>query len=150
MNKKTLVKLSIAVALCLPIGAIAKDYRASNPATWTAHTVDNAIKGLYGEVTFIQSDKVILKLAKVVASGSAVPIKIKSTIDAKSVSVFQDTNPESAVAVWSVPKGGIVDYGVKIKLKSDATLKVVIEGRDGNFYTATSFVQVSGGGCEGG
>ena len=150
MKNCTFIKLSIAVALCLPIGVIAKDYRTSNPTTWTADSVDNAIKGLYGDVKYQESDEITLKIPKVVASGGTVPVTIKTTIDAKSVSVFQDINPESAVAVWNVPLNGIVDYGLKIKLKrGQVKLKVVVEGRDGNFYTKTSFLQVTGGGCEG-
>ena len=150
MNRKNVWTLSLMTAMLLPLGVGATDYRAEKPATWTAHTVDNAVKALYGDVKFIKSDKINLKMSSEFASGALVPVYIKTKINAKSVSLFQDVNPESAVAVWTVPEGGIVNYSVKMKLKEGSPrITVVVEGRDGKFYTTHKVVQVTGGGCEG-
>ena len=147
-KSKLIVGTVVLIALALPMSA--KDFRANNPTAWTAHTVKNAIKGLYGDVEFIQNNDIVLKASKIVASGASVPLTIKSNIDAKTVSVYQNINPESAIAVWDVPKDGIIDYGLKIKLKQgNANITVVIEGRDGKFYTTKKVIKVSGGGCEG-
>ncbi|PTB83639.1 hypothetical protein C9926_01855 [Sulfurovum lithotrophicum] len=98
----------------------------------------------------IESSDVVVK-APNIATG-AVPITIQTSIKAKSVSLFQDANPESAVATWSVPEGGIVDYRLKIKLKQTkkpAVVSVVVEGLDGKFYTAHTSVTVAGATCDG-
>ena len=150
MNRRKFLTLSVATALTLPIASFATDYRVEKPAAWTAKTVDEAVKGLYGDVTLIESKDVVVKAPKV-ATG-AVPVTIQTSIKAKSVSLFQDVNPESAVGTWSVPEGGIVDYRLKIKLRQSekpAVLSVVVEGLDGKFYTAHTLVTVAGATCEG-
>ena len=152
MKTRKILILTIVTALTLPIVSLAKDYRAEKPATWTAHSVDDAVKALYGDVQLIKSDDVILKMPKITSSGGAVPVKIQSNIEAKSVSLFQNSNPESAVAVWKVFEGGIIDYNVKLKIKtfldkSPSTVTVVVEGKDGKFYSANASVKVAGG-CE--
>ncbi len=153
MNRRKFLTLSVVTALSLPIAALATDYRMEKPTAWTAHTVDDAIKALYGDVKLVQSDAIILKMPKLASNGGAVPIGIKTDIKAKSVSLFQNANPESAVAVWSVPEDGIIDYGFKIKLKGgdnkSIKVTVIVEGLDGVFYTKSASVQVSSTTCEG-
>jgi sulfur-oxidizing protein SoxY len=150
MNRRKFLTLSVATALTLPIASWATDYRAEKPAAWTAKSVDDAVKGLYGDVTLIESSDVVVKAPKV-ATG-AVPITIQTSIKAKSVSLFQNVNPESAVATWTVPEGGIVDYRLKIKLRQSenpAVVSVVVEGMDGKYYRAQTLVTVAGATCEG-
>ena len=152
MTRRNNLTLSVLVALVLPLVAGATDYREINPKAWTAHTVNDAVQAMYGDIKLIKSADVILKMPSISSQGGAVPIAIKSTIDAKSVSLYQNANPESAVAVWTVPEGGIVNYNVKVKLKTivrgtPSEVTVVIEGKDGQYYTANASVVVSGG-CE--
>jgi len=149
MNRRKILTLSIIAALALPLGAWATDYRKSNPKAWSAKTVKSAIENLYGNVNLVQSSEIKLKMPGVVASGKFVKVGIKSSLKAKSVSLFQNVNPESAVAVWNVMEDGIVDYSVKIKLKSNALVTVLIEGVDGKFYTTKRSIVVTGGGCDG-
>jgi len=77
------------------------------------------------------------------------PVFIKSDLEAKSVALFQDANPRSAVAVFTVPKGGIIDYGVKIKMRKTGKITAVVEGKNGKFYSKVLPVEVSIGGCGG-
>jgi len=153
MNRRKFLTLSVATALTLPIVSWATDYRAEKPAVWTAKSVKDGVKALYGDVKLIKSNKVTLKMPKVSSTGGAVPIGISTDIDAKSVALFQNCNPESAVAVWSVPENGIVDYKAKLKIKTlengnPSTVVVVVEGRDGNYYSTHATITVAGG-CEG-
>lgn len=152
MQRRKFLRLGVTAACVLPLGLFATDYRVENPDAWTAHTVEDAIKALYGDVKLIESKDLVLKMPEVSSSGSAVPVSIKSTLQAKSVSLFQNSNPESAVAVWTVPEDGIVDYALKLKLKTiegqPSKVTVVLEGIDGNFYTASASIIVRGG-CEG-
>lgn len=152
MQRRKFLRLGVTAACVLPLGLFATDYRVEKPDAWTAHTVEDAIKALYGDVKLIESKDLVLKMPEVSSSGSAVPVSIKSTLQAKSVSLFQNANPESAVAVWTVPEDGIVDYALKLKLKTiegqPSKVTVVLEGIDGNFYTASASITVRGG-CEG-
>ncbi len=73
----------------------------------------------------------------------------QTDIPAKSVALFQDANPEAAVAVFSVPEGGQADFGMKIKMKKSGTITAIVEGTDGKFYSKTLTLEVALGGCEG-
>lgn len=153
MNRRKILTLGLMTALALPLSVLAKDYRVEKPSVWTAHTVNDALKALYGDVDFKKSDNITLNLPKIASNGMIVPVKIKSSIKAKSVSLFQNSNPESAVAVWSVPKAGVVDYGLKIKIKgkenTPSIVTVVVEGKDGKMYLQNESITVSSTTCEG-
>ena len=153
MNRRKFLTLSVATALTLPMMAVATDYRREHPTTWKAKTVHDAVADLYGDVKLIQSKEITLKMPRVTSQGGAVPVRIKSSIPAKSVSLFQNSNPESAVAVWTVLDGGIIDYSLKLKIKTlengnPSRITVIIEGKDGQYYTTHASVKVAGG-CEG-
>jgi sulfur-oxidizing protein SoxY len=149
MKRRNFLTLGlVAVASSLPSTLSAIDYRATKPKTWTAHEQKDAIKELYGDIKPL-SEGVKLKTPKVANNGGAIPIIVRSDIDAKSVAIFQDVNPESTVAVYTIPEGGMIDFLVKIKMKRSGNVTVIIEGRDGKFYMAKNELEVALGGCEG-
>ncbi len=151
MNRRNFFGVvSGAFALSLaPANLLAQDYRKEKPKTWTAKKVDVAIKELYGDKKLIESKDVKIKVPKVNSNGGAVPIKFSTKIPAKSVALFQDANPESAVAVYSVGKYDLTKYEVKIKMAQNGTITVVVEGQDGKLYVAKQSTEVAAGGCEG-
>lgn len=138
---------SLALA-ALPADVKAKDFRASNPSVWTAHTVDDAIKNLYGSTTLIEKG-VKLKTPDVAANGGAIPVDFSTKIPAKTVAVFQDANPESAVIVYDVNQYDMTKYSIKIKMGKPGTVTVVVQGQDGKLYAAKKSLDVAKGGCEG-
>jgi len=140
---------ALAAVSLTPSGLFADDYRKLKPKAWTAHKVDAAVKALYGDVKLIESDKVKIKVPKVNSNGGAVPVKFGTKIPAKTIALFQDANPEAAVAVYTVTKYDITDYEVRIKMAENGTVSVVVEGQDGKFYTAKQATEVAAGGCEG-
>jgi len=144
--KKTI--LSLVAITAMTVGLNATDYRATNAATWTAHTVPTAIEALYGKITPAEG-KIKLKAPKVASSGGTIPVSIKTDIPAKSVAIFQDANPEATVVVFTVVEGSPADFGFKIKMKESGTITAIIEGKDGKFYSATYSLEVTKGGCEG-
>jgi len=157
MNRRKFLGLSVMAMTAMPAilsAAASIDFRATKPDTWTAKSVDSAIKALYGEITPVESG-VTIKAPKVASNGGSVPVTVKSDIAAKTVAVFQNMNPESAVAVFNVQEGGIVDYFLKMKLKAtdenggNGVITVVLEGMDGKFYVGKKSLQVAKGGCEG-
>jgi sulfur-oxidizing protein SoxY len=85
----------------------------------------------------------------VASSGGAIPVNFSTELPAKTISVFQDANPESAVIVYSVNKYSVNDYDIKIKMAKPGTITVVVEGEDGKLYAAKQTLDVALGGCEG-
>ncbi len=148
MDRRKFMSLSMVAAAVLPASLSAIDFRETKPDVWTAHTVADAIKALYGDITPEESG-IKLDVNPVQPSGGAIPVDIASDIPAKTVALFQDANPEAAVAVWDVQEGGIVEFMTKIKMKKSGTVTVILEGRDGKFYTAKASLEVALGGCEG-
>lgn len=133
----------------LPANLSADDYRKMKPKAWEAHNVDGAIKALYGNKKLTESKKIKLKLPKVAANGGAVPVKFSTSLNAKTVALFQDANPEAAVAVYTVGKYDMTDYEVRIKMAKSGTITVVVEGTNGKLYVASKSLEVAAGGCEG-
>ena len=152
MERRKFLSLSglAAVAAVVP-AAHAEDYRTTRPTVWTAHTVDDAVMAMYGKKVTTESG-VTVTMPDVAANGGAVPVNIKSSIDAKSVALFQNANPEAAVAAFTVHENSIVNYDLKIKLKSDGTpitVTAIVEGKDGKLYSGVKTLTVALGGCEG-
>jgi len=149
MERRKFLGLGLAAVALVPASLSAIDFRKTNPDAWTAHTVADAIKGLYGNAALTPSDDIALKVPKVASNGGAIPVNIKSSIDAKSVAIFQDANPESAVAVFTVPEGGIVKYMTKIKMAHSGEITVVVQDKAGKLFVTKQKLEVALGGCEG-
>ena len=159
MERRKFLSMTLgALALAtVPASVKAEDYRKTKPTVWTAHTVEDGIKNLYGSTELIESG-VKLKAAgesfdsgkkAVASSGGAIPVDYSTKIPAKSIAVFQDANPESAVCVNTVSKYSVNEYSIKIKMGKPGTITVVVEGLDGKLYAAKQTLDVALGGCEG-
>lgn len=147
MKRRNFLNLGLLTALTVPISLLATDYRAEKPKAWTAHTVEDAIKALYGDISPIEKG-IKLHIPKISSNGAAIPVKIKSDLALKSLSVFQDANPEAAVATYTIRKDSLVDYALKIKMAESGSITVIAEGEDGKFYSISKRLETSPG-CEG-
>ena len=141
----TLGALALAV---VPASVRAEDYRKSKPAVWTAHTVDDAIKAMYGS-TALTMEGVKLTAPDVASNGGAIPVDFSTDKDVKTIAVFQDANPEAAVLVVETNKYSVNNYSIKIKMAKSGTITIVAEGKDGKLYAAKKTLDVALGGCEG-
>jgi sulfur-oxidizing protein SoxY len=159
MQRRQFLSLTFgALALAVvPASVRAEDYRKLKPAVWSATKMDAAIQAMYGTTTTIE-EGVKLSAANVsydsakmatAANGAAIPIDFSTKIEAKTISVFQDSNPESTVCVYTVNKYSVNTYSIKIKMGAPGTVKVIVEGTDGKLYSATQKLNVAKGGCEG-
>ncbi len=148
MERRKFLGLGIAAMAALPSLVSALDFRKEKPDAWTAKTVKDAVEKLYGTITPVEKG-VKVKAPKVASNGGQIPVTIKSDIDAKTVALFQNVNPEKLVAVWDVPEGQPVDFSLKIKMKKSGTITAIVEGRDGKYYKAAQTLEVALGGCEG-
>ncbi|SFV75175.1 Sulfur oxidation protein SoxY [hydrothermal vent metagenome] len=150
MNRRNFLSVTFgALALAVvPTSVRAEDFRKLKPLVWSAKTVDDAIKNMYGSNDLIFKG-VKLKTPKVAANGGAIPVSFSTKIPAKTVSLYQDSNPESAVIVYDVGEYDLTDYGIKLKMAKSGTITVVVEGKDGKLYAAKRSLEVALGGCEG-
>lgn len=150
MERRKFLSLTVgALALAVvPASVRAEDFRKSKPTVWTAHTIDDAIKAMYGSITPVESG-VTVTTPDVASNGGAVPINVKSDIAAKTVTIFQDANPEATVIAWNCNEYTIIDYDIKAKMKKSGTVVCIVEGTDGKFYKGSKTLEVALGGCEG-
>jgi len=153
MQRRKFLSLSALTGLAVvaPLSLEAVDFRQTKADAWTAHTVDDAVKSLYGGQTPVQTG-VTVTTQDLATNSASVSVNIKSDIDAKSVAIFQDANPESAVAAFTVHKSSIIDYDFNIKLRSNGTpitITAIVEGVDGKFYSGTKTLKVALGTCDG-
>ena len=125
------------------------DFRATKPKAWEVEKTADGIKALYGNGKLVKSDKLVFKAPKLAENGGSIPIQIKSSLDLESIALFQDANPRCLSCVFSVPKGAIIEYDFRIKMRQTAVVTVVGKGRDGTLYTASKEIDVSIGGCGG-
>lgn len=137
-----------AAASVLPANLSATDFRATAPAAWEAEGSAEAIKALFGDAPMVDG-KIKIKAPKLAENGGAVPVGMKSKIEATTVALFQDANPRSAVAVFELGENGVFDLMTKIKMRKTANVTVVAKGKDGKLYSAVQKVEVSIGGCGG-
>jgi len=148
MERRKFLGLGLAAVALVPASLSAVDFRKEKPDAFTAHNVADAIKGLYGDIKTVDGD-ITVKAPKIASNGGAIPVTIKSGLDLKSIAIFQDANPESAVVVFTIPATGIVNYMTKIKMQGSGEITVIAEGKDGKFYKTSQKLEVALGGCEG-
>jgi len=150
MQRRKFLSLTLgALALAVvPASVKAEDFRKSKPKVWAAHTVDDALKNLYGSASFIESG-VKVKAPKVASNGGAIPVNFSADMPIKSLAILQDANPEAAVGVYSANKYSVNKYSVKIKMAKSGTITIVAQGQDGKLYGTRVTLDVALGGCEG-
>jgi len=140
--------LGAAVLAVVPASVKAEDFRKSKPNVWSAHTVDDAIKAMYGSTNLVM-EGVKLTAPDVASNGGAIPVDFSTDKDVKTIAVFQDANPEAAVLVIEPNKYSVNKYSIKIKMAKSGTITIVAEGKDGKLYAAKKTLDVALGGCEG-
>ncbi|MFK2822659.1 thiosulfate oxidation carrier protein SoxY [Arcobacter sp. YIC-80] len=149
MNRRNFLGFGLgALALSIaPSTLSAVNFRETKPKAWTATKVDEAMKEIFG-TTSTTKGKVKLKAPDIAENGAVIPVTVSSKLAGSKVAVFQDANPESAVAVFTVPQGGIIDYSIRIKMAKTGTVTAVVE-ENGKLYSDSKLVKVTIGGCGG-
>ncbi len=149
MERRKFLGLGLAAVALVPASLSAVDFRKEKPDTWKAKNVADAIKALYGDIKPEESG-LSIKVPKIASNGGAIPVQMKSDVQLKSLALFQDTNPEAAVAVFTIPADvKTVNYMTKIKMAKSGSITLIGEGTDGKFYKVNKSLQVALGGCEG-
>ena len=149
MNRRNFLSFGVtAVAIAvIPVNLSAIDFRETLPKAWTATKVDDAIKEIFGSST-LTDGSINLSAPDIAENGAVIPVSFDTTLNATKIAVFQDANPESAVAVFSIPENAVIDYAIRIKLAKTGTVTVVAEA-NGKLYAVSKLVKVTIGGCGG-
>jgi len=140
--------LSALAVSVVPSSLSAIDFRATKPSAWKAKKVNSAIKEIFG-TSKVSKGKVKLKAPDIAENGAVIPVTVSSKLSGKVVALFQDANPEAAVAVFTVPAGGIIDYSIRIKMRKTGNVTAVVQDKNGKLYSASKVVKVTIGGCGG-
>ena len=132
----------------LPYSAVASavDYTKLKPEAWKASSLNEAAIALYGMAKFStirkSSQIELIVPAGVVKNREEIPITIRSSMKAKTVSVFQDANPESLVAVFHLHENSIIEYEFNMSMAFKGTVFAVIEGIDGKLYYTRAYIDI--------
>lgn len=138
--------LGVLAASVLPSALSATNYRTEKPKAWDAKNVDSAIKDMFG-TNATEDGGVKLKAPDIAENGAVIPVTVSAKAGSR-VAIFQDANPESLVAVFDVPKGGIINYSVRIKMMKTGNVFAIVEN-EGKLHKASKQVKVTIGGCGG-
>ncbi|MEA3315211.1 MAG: thiosulfate oxidation carrier protein SoxY [Campylobacterota bacterium] len=153
MNRRKFLGLGLGLgvaAVLTPATLSAVNFRETNKSAFEgpkSHTINDAMTELFGTSTTTEG-KVKLKAPAIAENGAVVPLHVSSKLAGSTVAVFQDANPESLVAVYTVPANGIIDYKLRIKMAKTGTVTAVV--KDGStLYSVSQVVKVTAGGCGG-
>lgn len=149
LNRRNFLGLGLgAIAIAAVPGQLsAVNFRETKPKAWTAEKVDDAVKEIFGTSATVEGG-INLKAPEIAENGAVVPISFDTTLKATKIAVFQDANPESAVAVFTVHEGAVLDYAFRIKMAKTGKVTVIAEV-DGKLHSVTKEVKVTMGGCGG-
>jgi len=159
MERRKFLGLGVALLATslVPASLMAEDVRKAKPNAWTVKNpadkkgtsldgVNAAIKEVFG-TDKVETANVKLKAPDIAENGAVIPVSFKAD-KATKIALFQSANPESLVAVFDVPKNGIPNYSVRIKMQQTGTV-VAVAMIDGKLYKAEKVVKVTIGGCGG-
>ena len=149
MNRRKFLGLStvVAAAALVPSSLSAKNYRESNMKAFQTNDLNEAIKDLFGTST-VTEGKVKLKAPDIAENGAVIPVTVSSKLAGRTVAIFQEANPGRAVAVYTVPANGVIDYSLRIRMQKTAKVTAIVDV-DGKLYSAVKTVKVTIGGCGG-
>ncbi|MDM5263664.1 hypothetical protein PF327_05575 [Sulfurovum sp. XTW-4] len=124
----------------------AVDYRKRNPLAWKASSINDAAMELYGREKFatIQKSTAIELIVPrgIVRDPENIPITIRSSLQAKTLAIFQDANPKSLVAVFDINEESVIEYELNIIMEFKGTVFAVLEGLDGKLYYTREYIEV--------
>jgi len=106
----------------------------------------DAVSKIFGDVNLIEKN-VSLFAPDLAANGGSIPLVIRHSIEVKSVTVF--TTSDSYKKMYftcsfdTIGKYKILEYYLRFKMRESGYAQVVVESKDGKFYTAHKYIEVS-------
>lgn len=149
INRRNFLSLGLGVlaVAAIPGKLSAVDFRETKPKAWTATKVDEAIKEIFGSSATTEGS-INLSAPDIAENGAVIPVSFDSALKASKVAVFQDANPESAVAVFTTTPDMVLDYAFRIKMAKTGTVTVIADV-GGKLHSVSKEIKVTIGGCGG-
>jgi len=140
---------SLKVLLCSLLftsSTYAVDYHKTHPQAWEATSLNASAIALYGKKKFSTIKQTLnmelITPKALVENSQQIPIRVRSNIPAKSVTIFIDKQDKALVAVFHRDNFEKIDLSVNIRLESKGTVFVVIESLTGVLYYKRAFIDV--------
>jgi len=140
-------KRVLAVFLTLGLSLLcAEDYHTSKSEAWKSANINATATVLYGEKKFSHIKKSLnielIAPKGIVRDEQHIAIRVRTSIPAKSVAIFQNANPSALVAVFSVNNFTPTDIEIPIRMEKKGTVFAVIESMSGVLYYARAYIDV--------
>ena len=105
-----------------------------------------ALKGL-GASGLIESKDIIITAPDIAENGAIVPVAVTSRIpNTQSIAIVAEKNPFPLAASFDILAGGDSYVSTRLKMGQTSDVRAVVKA-DGKFYTASTEVKVTVGGC---
>lgn len=141
-----LARLAGAVTLLGPLRAFAAEWPRD---AYSAKTVDDALKNLYGTSSVVASSDVKVRAPLQAENGAVVPIAVSTTLpDAQAISILVEKNPIPLVAHVNLTPDAVPFFGANIKMASTSDVHFVVRA-GGKLYGVKQTIKVTVGGCGG-
>ncbi|MFL6623275.1 MAG: thiosulfate oxidation carrier protein SoxY [Sulfurifustis sp.] len=141
-----LARLAGAAVLVGPLRAFAAEWPRD---AYSAKTVDEALKNLYGTNAVATSSEVKIRAPLQAENGAVVPVAVSTTLpDAQAISIIVDKNPVPLVAHVNLTPDAVPFFGTNIKMASTSDVHFVVRA-GGKLYGVKQNIKVTVGGCGG-
>jgi len=154
INRRTFLKGTVAgsvlavaasAGLLTPTRVLAAAWPA---AAFEAKSVDDALKGLYGNSAATDSKDIAIKAPIQAENGAVVPIAVSTTLpNVEAIAIMVTGNANPLVANVSLT-GADGYFSARMKMGKTSDVKVVVKS-GGKLHTATQQIKVTVGGCGG-
>ena len=154
-KRRTLLKGTLAgSALALAAGAgllkPARVWAAEWPKNaFESKTIDEAVKGLYGNASGSDSKDISIKAPLQAENGAVVPITVTTKLpNVEAIGVLVEKNATPLVANVALSNGAAGYFSARMKMGKTSDVKVYVKS-GGKMYTASQQIKVTVGGCGG-
>ena len=114
---------------------------------FSADTLAQTIKALFGEREILDSEKIAITAAELAENGAVVPVKVTAEFPrAKQIILLASKNPVPLVGSFSFGSRVQPFVATRIKLAESSEIIAIVETDEG-LYRARRFVEVTIGGC---
>jgi len=142
--KNNILTTTLIMAILIVSNIFAWEGRAEN--SWESTKVAENIKKQYNSVKIIENE---LKIS-IDDAYAGIDLHVVTELDLVSIEIYEDSNPSLPIAVYEIPKGSIIDYGITIKTKSSGYVTVIGKERNGTLHIAKKWNIKCSADCEGG
>lgn len=150
-TRRDALKQGLAAAGVLaPAALFTTPAHAFNKHAFDGKSVQEALKGLGGNGSLVESKDVTLTGPEIAENGAVVPIGVATTLPGiKMLALMVEKNPNTLVAVFNVNENIEPNFNTRAKMAQTSDVYAVAIANDGKAYYAKKDIKVTLGGCGG-